>query len=83
MIDYSTCELCKKGDTVEQYIYMNAPMQKKLWLSIFAWWKTAFECSIPITIMEIIVGVPNEQSHYNIQHLQNSITLTYIADIIV
>jgi hypothetical protein len=39
---------------------MNALMQKKLWLSIFAWWKTAFEFSIPITLMEIIVGVPNE-----------------------
>jgi hypothetical protein len=67
-IDYSTCELCDKEDTIEHFIY-ECKNTKNLWLSILTWWENAFEFTIPITIMEIIFGVPNENDNEHINFL--------------
>ena len=72
MIDYSTCDMCDNEDTIEYFIYECADSQK-LWLSIFKWWKTAFEFSVPISIMRIIFGVPNENANEHLNFLNTVI----------
>ena len=58
-ISSSECELCGKQDSLEHFIY-ECPTANALWLSINSWWKTEFAFSIPLSILEVLFGVPNE-----------------------
>jgi hypothetical protein len=58
-INSSEFEICGMDDTIEHYIY-ECPTVKALWHNINSWWKTEFEFSIPISILEVLFGVPNE-----------------------
>jgi hypothetical protein len=58
-IDNSTCNLCGDEETIEHFIF-HCPDSTTLWASIMKWWKSEFEFSIPITILEVLFGIPNE-----------------------
>jgi hypothetical protein len=66
-IDNSECELCGKDDTLEHFIF-ECPTTNALWHNIHSWWKTEFQFSIPITLLEVIFGAPNEiiDKHINL-----------------
>jgi hypothetical protein len=53
------CTICNSIDTIEHFIY-ELPNTLALWNSIQGWWKSIFQFSIPITALEIIFGLPNE-----------------------
>ena len=66
-INSSECELCGSQDSLEHFIY-ECPTAKALWQNIHSWWKTEFDFSIPISILEVIFSVPNEiiDKHLNL-----------------
>jgi hypothetical protein len=59
--DNSTCNLCGEEETIEHFIF-HCSDTTTLWASIMKWWKTEFEFSIPITILEVLFGIPNERN---------------------
>jgi hypothetical protein len=81
-IDDDQCEVCGKCDTLEHFIY-ECPDTLALWVSINNWWKNQFEFKIPITILEIIFGIPNENGDNDINLLNTMILVAkyyiYIA----
>jgi endonuclease/exonuclease/phosphatase family metal-dependent hydrolase len=66
-IDNSACKLCGDEDTIEHFIF-HCPDSTILWTSIMKWWKSEFEFSIPISILEVLFGIPNEinDKHINL-----------------
>jgi hypothetical protein len=58
-IDSDKCLSCDKIDTIEHFIY-ECPNTLQFWNTIHTWWKSAFLFSIPITLLEVIFGIPNE-----------------------
>jgi hypothetical protein len=72
-IDSDICDFCNEIDTIDHFIY-HCETSSKLWQSILLWWKNSFEFSIPITALEIIFGIPNENNDHEI-NLLNTIIL--------
>jgi hypothetical protein len=64
---------CDEIDTIDHFIY-SCHTSLKLWQSILLWWKNSFNFSIPITVLEIIFGIPNENNDQVI-NLLNTVIL--------
>jgi hypothetical protein len=69
----STCNSCGNKDTIEHFIY-HCTDTLKIWEAILKWWKSEFEFTIPITILEVIFGIPNERDDKHI-NLLNAVIL--------
>jgi hypothetical protein len=72
-INNSTCNLCSEEDTIEHFIY-HCPDTMKLWESIMNWWRSEFEFTIPISILEVLFGIQNEL-YNNYLNLLNAVML--------
>jgi hypothetical protein len=73
-IDSDKCLFCDKIDTIVHFIY-ECPDTLQFWNSIYTWWKSVFLFSVPITHLEVIFGMPNENNDntiniYNLVLLQ-------------
>ena len=71
--DSDKCTECNNTDTIKHFIY-ECPNTLQLWSSIQGWWKNIFYFSIPISSLEIIFGLPN-QNKDNTIHIYNLVIL--------
>ena len=58
-VEKEVCDHCNENDTIEHFIYL-CSNTKKEWESLQKWWKTTFNFTIDISILEIMFGLPNE-----------------------
>ena len=58
-IEFEKCTECNDLDTIEHFIY-ECPNTLQFWKSIQGWWTSIFHFSIPISILEVIFVLPNE-----------------------
>jgi hypothetical protein len=59
------CKVCQEIETIEHFIY-HCPKALALWEAVQKWWKTTFDFSINISVLEIIFGLPNENNDNHI-----------------
>ena len=52
------CHYCNHIDTIDHFLFL-CPNTTLFWQSVFTWWKSLFEFSLNLTVLEIIFGIPN------------------------
>ena len=63
----SRCTFCKQEDTIAHFLYECSAIHI-LWNSIFNWWNCSFNLNIPLSIHEILFGIPNLNDELIIVH---------------
>jgi hypothetical protein len=59
------CSKCNLVESIEHFIYQ-CPLSLALWKTIQIWWKSIFDFTIQLSVLEVLFGIPNENKDHSI-----------------